>query len=225
MVFITAEIGTSWMGDYHTLYKIMKACKDAGFDAVKLQAFNKSHLKSKYWRIDNAVTHYNVNEIDSIAKLAGIKWYCTPCYVEAVDFLAPYVDMWKIMYKDRNNLELINKVLDYEQTTLISTDEPNKYGALHKKAHSMYCISKYPTPKEEIDLKKMKEYDGYSCHTPEITHIMLAAGLGLKFLEVHVTPDKTDPLVVDNNVAFDLNELHSLIERVRIGQNWNNLTG
>jgi sialic acid synthase SpsE len=217
MVFVTAEFGPTWMGDYHLLYKMMKTCKDAGFDAVKLQSFNKSHLNSRYWRIKGAVTHYNVNEVDSIAKEVGIQWYCMPTMVEDIDWLAPYVKMWKIRYRDQDNIPLIKKVLEQKQTTFISTNHPEKW-KFEKHVYPMYCINKYPTPADEVDFEKMKDFKGYSCHTPDVVHVMLSINTGIKFLEVHISPDKSDPLVVDNPVSFGLNDLHSLIERVRIWQ-------
>ena len=215
MVLITAELGPTWMGDYHTLFRLMKGCKDAGIDAVKLQAFDKPHLNSRYWRIKGAVTVHNIDEINSIAKEVGIRWYCTPCSESYIDWIAPYVNMWKIRYRDQTNYPLINKILDKKQTMLISTNEPDKWRG-DRLIHPIYCINKYPTPVDDVDLERMKEFHGYSCHTPVMTHIMLAVGTGIKFLEIHVTPDRTDRLVVDNSISFQLNELPDLVDRIRI---------
>ena len=41
MVFITAEIGVNWDGDFELAEKMMKNAKDAGCNAVKFQSFNE----------------------------------------------------------------------------------------------------------------------------------------------------------------------------------------
>ena len=41
-MFIVAEIGVNWKGDYELLEKMLINAKSAGFDSVKFQAFNES---------------------------------------------------------------------------------------------------------------------------------------------------------------------------------------
>jgi len=51
MVFIVAEIGVNWDGDYELLKQIMHELKLLGLSAVKFQAFTfemvKDHTESK----------------------------------------------------------------------------------------------------------------------------------------------------------------------------------
>jgi sialic acid synthase SpsE len=41
LVFVTAEIGMNWDGDFSLIEKMMNDAKDTGFDAVKLQSFDE----------------------------------------------------------------------------------------------------------------------------------------------------------------------------------------
>ena len=46
MVFIVAEIGINWDGDFKLVKDLMKNAKKVGFNAVKFQAFDKNITKN-----------------------------------------------------------------------------------------------------------------------------------------------------------------------------------
>lgn len=132
MVFITAEIGVNWDGDFCLLEKMMRDAKNFGCDAVKLQAFNENVLgdnPNKDKLLETSVSKENVNEIQLISKKVGIEWYCTPMYTEAVSFLDEYVQRYKIRFTDRLDLHknnpssLISRVIETNKEVIISTQE------------------------------------------------------------------------------------------------------
>ncbi len=215
MVFITAELGTSWLGDIKTLENIAHKCKLAGIDAVKLQAFNKEHLSDRYWRLISSVTEHNVDYINQMMQDIDIEWYCTPCYPEAVDFLVDKIHKWKIRYKDQHNLELQTKILETNPDKIfISTQDPlilNK----NSRFRVLYCIPKYPHMVHEINWTKIKNFDGWSCHVASWRALESAVYLGAKYLEIHITPDKWNPRIVDNPLAFSLDELTGIVGKLR----------
>ena len=45
MVFITAEIGVNWDGNFELVEKMMLDAKNSNCDAVKFQAFNEKMMK------------------------------------------------------------------------------------------------------------------------------------------------------------------------------------
>jgi sialic acid synthase SpsE len=220
MVFITAEIGTSWQGDLTELGRIMKTCKGLGFDAVKLQAFKREHLGSRYWRLACSVTPWNVEVIDDLAKYHKIKWYCTPIYPEAVDFLAPYIDTWKIRYKDRHNLEIQSKILEKNpKRILISSDMPLELSN-DSVFQTLYCIPKYPHGIHEVDWDEMLKFDGWSVHCPSMEGLKSAVKIGMKYLEIHVMPpyigELEKPKYADYDVSFETTtKLGKLIEDLK----------
>ena len=70
MVFITAEIGVNWDGDFHLIEKMMKDAKNAGCNAVKLQAFDEKIVRDnpeKDRLLETSVSAQNVNEIQLIS--------------------------------------------------------------------------------------------------------------------------------------------------------------
>jgi len=213
-VFITAELSTNWEGDINNLVKLMVACKQAGCNAVKLQAFKKEHLSSgRFERLASSVTAENIAEIDKAAKYVGIEWYCTPCYPEAVDFLDPYVNRYKIRFKDCHNTALWERIMKTGKKVIMACDEPMRFDT--GKIKTLYCISKYPTPKEDIDYDLMKKYDGFSCHTPDVSTVIKSVlNGGINYLEMHITPDK-DKDLIDNKVSFDIKYLKALIDQIR----------
>lgn len=211
MVYIIAEIGTSWEGDLTRLREMVMTCKKAGIDAVKMQAFKKEHLNSRYHRTLAAVTEFNVDVIDDLMRSCGMKWFCTAIYPESVDFLKDHVDMWKIRYKDSKNKDILTKVLAQKQLTFVSCEEPMTH---NDQVQSMYCISKYPHLVHEIDWDKMKKFDGWSCHCASTEALKSAIKLGMKYLEIHIVPFSDDNFA-DDKVSFPMRDLEFIIPRLK----------
>ncbi len=137
-----------------------------------------------------------------------------PTYVEAVDFLDPYVSRYKVRYRDSDDISLLTKILSRGKPVIISCEDPQ-----HLKSPQithMYCINKYPHSYQEIDFEKMKEFEGFSCHAPYSRSVVDAVMFGrVKYLELHVTYDIDDETLADNCVAFTFDRCKALIERVR----------
>ena len=105
-MFIVAEIGVNWEGDFKLLEDLFSNLKKSGCNAVKFQAYNMDMIKEhplKKRLIKSAVTELNVKKIDELSKRIGIEWFCTPMYPEAVSIIEPYVDKIKIREFDARN--------------------------------------------------------------------------------------------------------------------------
>ena len=91
-IFVVAEIGVNWDGDFELVKKMMRHAKKSGCNAVKFQAYThelvKNHPESSRL-IKSAITNSNIKKIDQLAKSVDIEWFCTPMYPEAIDFLDP----------------------------------------------------------------------------------------------------------------------------------------
>ncbi len=208
-MFITAEIGSHWKGSMPLLFSIMKKCKKAGFDAIKLQSIRREDLHSRYYRLNTSVEEHNIKEIDELAREVGIEWYCMCTTPEKIDMVDPYVKRHKIRYNDSENKELIHRAISKGKQVIISMEHPNKA------ITSLYCIPKYPTAFKEIDFDKMKAFDGFSCHTNDVRALITAIYNGAEYIEVHVTHDTEDVSLADNVVAFDLDKCGDLIDILR----------
>ena len=225
MVFIVAEIGVNWDGDFGLVKEMMSMAKKAGFDAVKFQAFNKSLIQEhpEWERLMNStISQENIEKINSIAQDVGIEWFCTPMYKEAVDLLEPFVKRFKIRVADGRSIlknkpsELAQKVLNSGKDVIISVERTPKDCIEFKnpKIRWLYCVAKYPCTFLDLDFSNFNQYDGYSNHCPDILAPITAVILRADIIEVHVTSDKSKSFM-DNPVSFDYSEQLELCKQIR----------
>lgn len=228
MSFVIAEIGVNWDGDISIAEDMMIHAKDSGCDAVKFQSFNKSIIGNhpEYERlIKTSISELNVKKINELSQTIGIEWFCTPMYVEAIEFLDPYVKRFKIREFDGRQLlenkttDLVEKVLETGKEVIISS----RYSLENSKFYNnpkikwLYCIPKYPCSLEEIDFSELNKFDGFSNHCPQIIAPLSAAILGAEIIEIHITSSKTKNFF-DNNVSFDYDELEEVVRLIRLSE-------
>ena len=225
MSFIVAEIGINWEGDLKIAEEMMKKAKEAGCDAVKFQSFNKElvegHPEAERL-IKSSITETNIKKITELSENVGIEWFCTPMFPEAVKMLEPYVKRYKIRVKDGKPLfeksisELLKQVLNTGKEVIISCEEDPHTTQVYenKNIKWLYCIPKYPCKLADINFEKIKNFDGYSNHCPDIIAPITSIILGGEIVEIHVTLDKLENHI-DNPVSFDFNELEKLVQLIR----------
>jgi len=226
MIFVVAEIGVNWDGDFELVKEMIEEAKLTNCNAVKFQAFNEDIVKNhpeKNRLMKSSISNENVDSINKIAKSIGIEWFCTPMYPDAVDMLDPYVKKFKIREIDGreilrgNSTQLFEKLLKTNKELIISSQSSpkgTKY-ANHSDLKWLYCVPKYPCDVTELDFSQMTDYDGYSNHCPHFIAPIAAASLGAKIIEIHITADKSKNYF-DNNVSFDYSELKKTIELLRL---------
>ena len=228
MVFITAEIGVNWDGDFILIEKMMRDAKNAGCDAVKLQAFYEkivSENPEKNRLLKSSISRNNIEQINSISKKIGIEWYCTPMYPDAIDFLDSFVKRYKIRYDDSLPLHenkttpLISKALETEKQIIVSTQKNPKQLELYNNNNVkwLYVVPKYPCSIDELDFSNLSDFDGFSNHCIHFLAPLSAVILGAKMIEIHVTSNK-DKDFIDNPVSFDTNETRKLETLIRYAE-------
>ena len=228
MVFITAEIGVNWDGDFILIEKMMRDAKNAGCDAVKLQAFDEkivSENPEKNRLLKSSISRNNIEQINSISKKIGIEWYCTPMYPDAIDFLDSFVKRYKIRYNDslplheNRTTSLISKALETEKQIIVSTQKNPKQLELYNNNNVkwLYVVPKYPCSIDELDFSNLSDFDGFSNHCIHFLAPLSAAILGAKMIEIHVTSNK-DKDFIDNPVSFDTNETKKLVTLIRYAE-------
>ena len=228
MSFIIAEIGVNWDGDFNLVEDMMIHAKNANCNAVKFQAFNKNIIGNhpEYERLmKTSISESNIERIDNLAQTIGIEWFCTPMYLEAIDFLMPYVQRFKIREFDSRKLlenkttDLIEKILETDKEIIISTQNSPENSKFYNnsKIKWLYCVPKYPCNLEDIDFSELEKFDGFSNHCPQLIAPLSAAIRGAEIIEIHITSSK-EKNFVDNNVSFDYNELTDTIKAIRLSE-------
>jgi sialic acid synthase SpsE len=225
MVFVVAEIGINWDGDFEIAKKMIIESKKCGCDAVKFQAFPEELVKDHPERerlVRSSISKENIDRINDLAREANIEWFCTPMDASLVSLIEPYVKKIKIRYLDGKNLlenkssKLIDTVLQTHKKIIISSDSSPKSSKYfgNKKIKWLYVVPKYPCSFDDLDFRKMNDFNGYSNHCPNILAPVVAVILGAKIIEVHVTSDKKKNFI-DNPVSFDFIELKEMVSQIR----------
>ena len=225
MVFITAEIGVNWNGDFKLVRQMMEDAKNSGCNAVKFQSFNEEVLKDnplKNRLLKTAISQENIKEIDSISKDVGIEWYCTPMYHQAVDFLEPFVNRYKIRNMDSEVLhknetsKLLDKVLDSGKEVIISSEmNPKELGYYeNENIKWLYVVPKYPCPLDDVNFLELNDFNGYSNHCSDFIAPLTATILGAEMVEIHITPNK-EKNYLDNPVSFDPDQTRELVQLIQ----------
>ncbi len=242
-IFIIAEVGNNHEGDASLALEMIELAAEAGAHAVKFQTIEPAKLVSPAdtQRIAQ-LTRFQLS-MDDYAKLAraaadkGLLFLSTPFYLDAVDFLDPLVPAFKISSGDNRFIPLLKKVAGTGKPVLLSCglsdiDEVAQSMELIKADWAaagldsfivlLHCVSCYPTPHHEANLKAitalgpLADVVGYSDHTLGPDAAVAAAALGARVIEKHFTLDKNHSEFRDHQLSADPIELKEICERVAL---------
>jgi len=231
MVFLISEIGVNWDGNFDLLREMMEKSKEIGFNVVKFQSFLPEMVKNhpEFSRlIKSSISSENIDKIDSLSKEVGIEWFATPMYKDAVNLLNPFVTKFKIREFDGREIvkgistEIFEEIKNTGKEIIISSQKSPKNSKFYNdpKIKWLYCETKYPCAFEEINLKNLGDFNGFSNHTPHFLVPLMANILNAEIIEIHITSDKNKKFI-DNNVSFDYNEASNLISLINSSQKIN----
>jgi len=250
--YIIAEIGVNHEGSLKMAMRLIKEAKAGGAHAAKFQSYKAAKIASKdspaYWDTTKEPTESQYSlfqkhdsfEPEDYEKLAaycreiGIDFLSTPFDLDAVDFLAPLVPVFKIASADITNVPLIRKCAKKRKPLIISTGAASlveiemavqiaREAGCHELA-LLHCVLNYPTPENNAQLNSIpiliRTFPdcviGYSDHVvPDATIASLEAAmlLGASILEKHFSQDKTLP-GNDHYHAMDKKDLKCFTAKV-----------
>jgi sialic acid synthase SpsE len=230
--YVIAEIGVNHEGSLEKARDLILQAKNGGADAAKFQTYKASTLASKnspsYWDLtkESTTSQYELFqkydsfgpeeylELANYCKELEIDFLSTPFDDEAVEFLDPLMDYYKIASADLTNIPFLRKIGGKKKPVVLSTgastlgetdiaiEELRKAGC--EDIVLLHCVLNYPTENENAYLDMIgslkRSYPdliiGYSDHTmPDefMTPCVTAWLLGAVVLEKHFTFDKTLP--------------------------------
>lgn len=230
LVFVTAELGTNWRGDFDILERMVDFCSEVGIDAVKFQCLNQMllarHIELDYYR-KASLNEDNVARIEEICASNKMEWYASVTYGIATKMLLDHnVRLFKIRVADNAESDIIDacctSAMDAgkDAKVIVSSTRPLKQSIYDRYPEvdivNLYCIPRYPTPWGEINFNMLKnpEFEGYSNHCPNPLAVLKAARMGAKYIEFHLTENR-DNFALDNPVSIPYSQAREMMKWLR----------
>lgn len=249
--FLIAEAGVNHNGELDMALALVDAAVQAGADAVKFQSFSAERLVSPqapkaHYQLettDQAESQYQMlkrlelSAADHRLILAhcqkkGVLFLSSPFDEESADFLERLdVAAFKIPSGEITNLPFLAHVARKGRPLIVSTGMSSLgeveaalqtiAGAGDPPLVLLHCVSQYPAPPEELNLRAMHTLQaafgvpvGFSDHTAGIEMALVAVALGAGVIEKHFTLDRSLP-GPDQRASLEPDELQRLAEGMR----------
>ena len=242
-VLIVAEIGNNHEGSFELAADMVRRAAQCGVGAVKFQTVRAGQLvrRSEKARFDR-LTQFELSErqfatLSELTRELGLLFISTPLSLDAAAFLGPLVDAYKIASGDNDFFPLIEKVARSGKPVVVSTGVSDvsqidatvqflrdqwKEGGTSGELGLLHCVSSYPTPPEQANLRSIPFLAerfgctvGYSDHTLGTEAAVLAVAAGARILEKHFTLDKHQSDFRDHQLSADPAEMDELVRRIR----------
>ena len=239
-VVIVAEIGLNHEGDEEVAQDLIMTAGEAGADAVKFQVYRAAKYADpsdteRYERLKRfELTVEETTDLSDFARSGGLAFIATPFDLPSADLCIRICDAVKIASKDFDLWPLLEPVADSDRPMILSTgmsdmarvretvervnarrDEDVGLAVLH-------CVSGYPTPDEQAELRAISLLAcmscaevGYSDHTIGIEAAPLAVALGARIIEKHLTLDHDYSSFRDHAVSATPEQFSAMAGRIR----------
>lgn len=225
---IIAEIGQNHNGDMSLAKEMISMCAEAGADYAKFQLYNAKKLFSKEnnpwydYNIKTEITFDQFLELDEFCKKCGINFMASVFDTERLNWLieakSEYV---KIASRSIYDTKLLDAVISSNLKVIVSLglweekDFPEIFNKISSRTSFLYCVSKYPTSFDDLNLAEINfsenHYSGFSDHTIGISAAIIALCKGAKIIEKHFTLDKS-MYGPDHSGSMSIHELRQLVE-------------
>lgn len=199
-LLLIAEISSNHNRDISRALELIRAAHRSGANAVKFQLFevknlfspevlesSPQHLERKAWELPRDFIPRLAEETRALGMLFG----CTPFDLEAVKFLEPHVDFYKIASYELLWLDLISSAGRTGKPVILSTGMATEsevaagVNALRRSGSGeialLHCVSAYPAPIGETNLRAIETLrrvfgvqSGWSDHTHDPAVVLRA---------------------------------------------------
>lgn len=173
-------------------------------------------------------------ELKDYCDKKGITFVSTPFDIKSAKFLRELgVEIFKIASGEITNFPLLREIGSYGKRIIMSTgmadlgeieDAINvlvEYGTARENITLLHCISEYPAPYEEVNLRAIitlkesfKLRVGFSDHTLDIEIPIAAVALGAEVIEKHLTLSK-NMVGPDHKASLEPLEFKKMVESIR----------
>tara|TARA_B100001248_G_C27380392_1_gene456626 strand:+ start:384 stop:1403 length:1020 start_codon:yes stop_codon:yes gene_type:complete len=209
---IVAEISANHCGSKRIFLKTIKSAAKNGADLIKIQTYEPKDItirkfkkNNKLWKLyTKAHTPFNWHkDAFKLAKKLKVNLFSSPFSERAVKFLEKFkVKLYKISSFEITDLKLIHVIAKTKKPVIVSTGMANfkeineclnYIKKFHKKIILLHCVSGYPTPENQANLKRIlalkKRFKdikiGLSDHTDDIVTSLAAISFEVPLIEKH----------------------------------------
>lgn len=170
-------------------------------------------------------------QIDKFCKKIKIDWFASCWDIESVKFMKKFKTKYhKVASAMITNEKLLTEIAKQKKMTFISTGmstykDIGKAIKIFKKNKCkfmlMHSVSVYPCPDELLNLNmikmlknKYKNEIGYSGHESSVIPSLIAASMGARAIERHITLKRT-MWGTDQSASLEFNGMRSLVDYIR----------
>lgn len=252
--YFIADIAANHDGSLDRAVRLIHLAAQAGAEAVKFQNFRAPHIVSEQGfaampqQSHQAAWKKSVFQVYREASLpwewtqqllqtcreAHVHYLSAPYDLEAVDFLEPYLDAYKIGSGDITWIEEIEAIARKQKPILLATGASDNADVtravdailpINPQLLLMQCNTNYTGDAENfryVNLRVLATYAeqfpdlvlGLSDHTPGHTTVLGAVTLGACAIEKHFTDDRTRE-GPDHGFALDPDSWREMVDRTR----------
>jgi sialic acid synthase SpsE len=253
--YFIADIAANHDGDLDRAKLLIRLAAQAGADAAKFQHFSASTIVSErgFSELGEKLAHqsswnksvFQVYEEASLPKSwteqlieecnkHEIEFFTSPYSLELIDYVAPFVSVFKIGSGEITWIEAIDKMCSYGKPILLATGASdledvdraleviNKYNV---KLVLMQCNTNYTADESNIkylNLNVLKTYSerypsailGLSDHTSTHTSVLGSVALGARVIEKHFT-DNCERVGPDHKFSLNPMMWREMVQQTR----------
>ena len=229
-VYFVADIAANHDGDLDRAKMLIHIAKESGADAAKFQNFKAAKIVSDYgfksmggqqshqssWKKsvfqvyeDASVPDRWSSELKECCDKEGIEYFSAPYDFESIDWLDPFINVYKIGSGDIDWIESLEKIAAKNKPVLLATGASdladvqravNAITKINPELVLMQCNTNYTADPENfkhIHLRVLETYHqiwpnlilGLSDHTAGHATVLGAVALGARVMEKHFTDD------------------------------------
>ena len=254
--YFIADIAANHDGDLERAKLLIRLAREAGADAAKFQNFDAPKIVSDYGfsHMNAQVSHQaswkkSVTEVYRAASIpfewtlilkeecekAGIHYFSSPYDFEAIDFLDPYVEIYKAGSGEIDWIEALERMASKGKPFFVATGA-STIGEVQRAVHAilkinkqlvlMQCNTNYtasPKNYDHLHVNVLKTYAtmfpdvilGLSDHTHALAPVLAAVTLGARVIERHFT-DSNDREGPDHKFAMNPENWAKMVEETRL---------
>ncbi|HTP02102.1 MAG TPA: N-acetylneuraminate synthase family protein [Anaerolineales bacterium] len=254
--YFIADIAANHDGDLERARQLIRLASQAGADAAKFQNFDAPKIVSDYGftHMNSQVSHQaswkrSVVEVYRAASIpfewtltlaeecrqASIDYFSSPYDFAAIDFLDPYVPVYKAGSGEIDWIEALERMASKGKPFFVATGASSigevqravrAILKINKRLVLMQCNTNYtasPGNYDHLHLNVLKTYAamfpdvilGLSDHTHAVAPVLGAVTLGARVIERHFT-DRNDRVGPDHKFAMSPDAWARMVEETRL---------